>query len=132
MYTLLYSTLCNKTGVYRAIYISLIFDPKHRLGVLVLKPPRLKHSLYTTRTCFCTVVKYVQAKTKRKQKKRLCLRKIKRYKWAKIRKRRNQKKVPTPKTEMGKNKLTIRHLYHENISYAEWAAIFPIGGHSVT
>ena len=27
----------------------------------------------------------------------------KRYKWAKIRKRRNQKKIPTPKTEVGKN-----------------------------
>ena len=32
-------------------------------------------------------------------------------------KRRNQKKIPTPKTEVGKNKLTIRYLYHENISY---------------
>ena len=28
---------------------------------------------------------------------------LKRYKWAKIRKRRNQRKVPTPKTEVGKN-----------------------------
>ena len=27
--------------------------------------------------------------------------------------RRNQKKIPTPKTEVGKNKLTIRYLYHE-------------------
>ena len=26
---------------------------------------------------------------------------------------------------MGKNELTIKYLYHENISYAEWAAIFP-------
>ena len=34
----------------------------------------------------------------------------------KIRKRRNQKKTPTPKTKVGKNKLTIRYLYHENIS----------------
>ena len=34
--------------------------------------------------------------------------KRKRYKLAKIRKRRNQKKIPTPKTEM--------YLYHENIS----------------
>ena len=31
-----------------------------------------------------------------------------------------------------KTKLTIRYLYHENTSLAEWAAIFPIGGHSVT
>ena len=32
---------------------------------------------------------------------------------------RNQKKIPTPKTEVGKTKLTkltIRYLYHENIS----------------
>ena len=28
---------------------------------------------------------------------------VKRYKKAKIRKRRNQKKIPTPKTEVGKN-----------------------------
>ena len=28
---------------------------------------------------------------------------VKRYKQAKIRKRRNQKKIPTPKTEVGKN-----------------------------
>ena len=28
---------------------------------------------------------------------------MKRYKQAKIRKRRNQKKIPTPKTEVGKN-----------------------------
>ena len=34
--------------------------------------------------------------------------------------------------DMKKSKLTIRYLYHENISKAEWAAIFPIGGHSVT
>ena len=27
---------------------------------------------------------------------------IKKYKWAKIRKRRNQKKTPTPKTKVGK------------------------------
>ena len=27
--------------------------------------------------------------------------------------RRNQKEIPTPKTEVGKTKLTIRHLYHE-------------------
>ena len=36
------------------------------------------------------------------------------------------------KNRDGKNKLTIRYLYHENISLAEWAAIFAIGGHSVT
>ena len=41
---------------------------------------------------------------------------LKRYKQAKIRKRRNQKKIPTPKTEVGKTKLTIRYLYRENIS----------------
>ena len=35
----------------------------------------------------------------------------------------NQKKIPTPKTEVGKTKLTIRYLYHENISQAEVAAI---------
>ena len=29
---------------------------------------------------------------------------------------RNQRKIPTQITEVGKNKLTIRHLYHENIS----------------
>ena len=28
---------------------------------------------------------------------------VERYKQAKIRKRRNQKKIPTPKTEVGKN-----------------------------
>ena len=28
-----------------------------------------------------------------------------------IRKRRNQKEIPTPKTEVGKTKLTIRYLY---------------------
>ena len=27
--------------------------------------------------------------------------------------RRNQKKIPIPKTEVGKTKLTIRYLYHE-------------------
>ena len=27
-----------------------------------------------------------------------------------------KKRIPTPKTEMGKNKLTIRFLYHEYIS----------------
>ena len=37
-----------------------------------------------------------------------------------IRKRRNQKKILTPKTEVGKKtELTIRYLYHENISEAE-------------
>ena len=40
-----------------------------------------------------------------------------------IRKRRNQKEIPTPKTEVGKTKLTIRYLYLDNISEAEWAAI---------
>ena len=41
-----------------------------------------------------------------------------RYKQAKIRKRRNQKKIPThAKNRDGeKTKLTIRYLYHENIS----------------
>ena len=29
--------------------------------------------------------------------------------------RRNQKEIPTPKAEVGKNKLTIRYLYLENI-----------------
>ena len=33
-----------------------------------------------------------------------------------IRKRRNQKEIPTPKTEVGKTKLTIRYLNLENIS----------------
>ena len=41
---------------------------------------------------------------------------LKRYKQAKIRKMHNQKKISTPKTEMGKTKLTTRYLYHENIS----------------
>ena len=40
----------------------------------------------------------------------------KRYNQATIRKERNQKEIPTPKTEVGKNKLTIRYLYIENIS----------------
>ena len=44
---------------------------------------------------------------------------FKRYKQAKIRKRRNQKKIPTPKTEVGKIKLPIRYLYHEHILQAE-------------
>ena len=38
-------------------------------------------------------------------------------------KRHNQKEIPTPKTEVGKTKLTIRYLYLENISKAERAAI---------
>ena len=33
-----------------------------------------------------------------------------------IRKRRNQKEIPTPKIVMGNIKLTIRYLYYENIS----------------
>ena len=41
---------------------------------------------------------------------------VKRYKLATIRKGRNQKKIPTPKAEVEKTKLTIRYLYHENIS----------------
>ena len=35
MYTPSYPTLYSKTGVYRGIHIFLIFDPKHRLWVLV-------------------------------------------------------------------------------------------------
>ena len=43
---------------------------------------------------------------------------VKRYKYAKIRNKRNQKKIPTPKTEAEKTKSTIRylHVYHENIA----------------
>ena len=33
-----------------------------------------------------------------------------------IRKMRNQKEIPTPKTDVGKTKLTIRYLHLENIS----------------
>ena len=44
---------------------------------------------------------------------------IERCKVPMIKKRRNQKKVPTPKTEVGKTQLTIRYLFHENISEAE-------------
>ena len=44
---------------------------------------------------------------------------IKRYKEETIRKRCNQKEIPTPKTEVGKTKLTIRYLYLENTSQAE-------------
>ena len=29
---------------------------------------------------------------------------------------RNQKEIPTPKTEVGKTKVTIRYLYIENIA----------------
>ena len=43
-----------------------------------------------------------------------CVRK--KYKKAMIRKRHNQKEIPTPKTEVGKINLTIRYLYLENIS----------------
>ena len=43
-----------------------------------------------------------------------------------------RKRFPLQKPRWEKTKLTIRHLYHNNISKAEWAAIFPIGGHSVT
>ena len=35
---------------------------------------------------------------------------MERYKNAKIRKRRNKKEIPTPKTEVGKTKLKIRYL----------------------
>ena len=42
---------------------------------------------------------------------------IKRYEKARIRKRSNQREIPTPKTEVGKTKLTIRYLkYLENTS----------------
>ena len=40
---------------------------------------------------------------------------VKRYKYATIMKMSNQKKIPTPKTDVGKTKLSIRYLYHENI-----------------
>ena len=40
----------------------------------------------------------------------------KRYKKAMIRKRRNQKEILTPKTEVGKTKLALGYLYLENIS----------------
>ena len=43
-----------------------------------------------------------------------------------------RKRFPLQKPRWEKTELTIRYLYHENISSAEWAAIFPIGGHSVT
>ena len=33
-----------------------------------------------------------------------------------IRKRRDQKEITTPKTEVGKRKLTIRYIYLENVS----------------
>ena len=38
---------------------------------------------------------------------------VKRYKKAMLRKRRNQKEIPTPKTEVGKTKLIVRYLYLE-------------------
>ena len=50
----------------------------------------------------------------------------------------DQEKAQSEKDSHSKNrdgkktKLTIRYLYHENTPQAEWAAIFPIGGHSVT
>ena len=43
-----------------------------------------------------------------------------------------RKRFPLHKPRWEKTKLTIRYLYHENISQAELATIFPIGGHSVT
>ena len=43
-----------------------------------------------------------------------------------------RKRFPLQKPRWEKTKFTIRYLYHENISQADWAAIFPIGGHSVT
>ena len=33
-----------------------------------------------------------------------------------VKKRRNQKEIPTQKTELGKTQLTIRYLHLENIS----------------
>ena len=36
-----------------------------------------------------------------------------------IRKRRDPKNYPLPKTEVGKTKLTLRYLYLENIKQAE-------------
>ena len=39
----------------------------------------------------------------------------KRYKYAMFRKWCNQKEIPTPKTKVGKTKLTIKYLYLENI-----------------
>ena len=56
---------------------------------------------------------------------------MKSYKEAMIRKRGNQKEIPTPKTKVGKTKLTIRYLYSENI-VSRVSSYFPIGGHSVT
>ena len=47
-----------------------------------------------------------------------------------IRKWRNQKEIPTPKTEgWGKTKLALRYLYQENSRVSSY---FPIGGHSAT
>ena len=40
---------------------------------------------------------------------------IRRCKKGMVRKRRSQKEIPTPKTEVGKTKLTIGYLYFENI-----------------
>ena len=39
---------------------------------------------------------------------------------------RNQEKIPTPKTEVGKTKLTIGYLYHENI-VTRMISYFPKG-----
>ena len=43
-----------------------------------------------------------------------------------------RKGFPLQKPRWEKTKLTIRYLYHENISLAKLAAFFPIGGHYVT
>ena len=40
---------------------------------------------------------------------------VKKVQVAMVRKRQNQKDIPTPKTEVGKTKLTISYLYLENI-----------------
>ena len=42
---------------------------------------------------------------------------IKRYKQATIRKRRSQKEIPTPNTEVGKNQTNNQALMHENIHF---------------
>ena len=50
-----------------------------------------------------------------------------------IRKRRNQKEISTPKTEVGKILMIIRYLYLENILVvSRVSSYFPMGGHSVT
>ena len=49
-----------------------------------------------------------------------------------IRKRHNQKEIPTTKTEVGKTKLTLEYLHIVKHIVSRVSSYFPIGSNSVT